>query len=166
MKILAYPRRYVIEIKDRILADESVAIISINGWDEEGIFIDSPRILSLWFDDIGHYDKIPPNIEEIYPKLSQFNSEYANAIIDFIKQLDLSKIKYIIVHCHAGISRSGAVARFLDELFHDEESGDSDKEWFEKNNRHIIPNVFVLNTLRRVYYGPEWPIGKTDGFCS
>jgi predicted protein tyrosine phosphatase len=50
-----------------------------------------------------------------------------------------------IVHCGAGISRSGAVATFINDLY-----GNSYKEFFN-DNRHIQPNFTILRRLRQEY---------------
>lgn len=72
--------------------------------------------------------------------------EQANEIIKF---LDNNKGKDFLIHCQAGISRSGAVGRFACEyLEYNEES-------FNKNHPHINPNPLVTSLLRHVtnYYG-------------
>lgn len=40
-----------------------------------------------------------------------FSNDQAAQIIDFIKDSN-----FILIHCHAGVSRSGAVAKFISEL--------------------------------------------------
>ena len=63
-------------------------------------------------------------------------------IVDFInKHKDKS---VFIVHCSAGISRSGAVATFLYDKFLLE----IDKEQFRRENKHIRPNLYILNRLK------------------
>ncbi len=52
--------------------------------------------------------------------------------------------KVFVVHCSAGISRSGAVARFIAEKFADE----VDYREFVKENKYILPNLYVLNRLK------------------
>lgn len=51
-----------------------------------------------------------------------------------------------IVHCSAGISRSGAVVTFIKEKFINEV--DIDK--FNKENKYIQPNLYVLKKLREI----------------
>lgn len=63
-------------------------------------------------------------------------------IVDFInKHNDKSSF---IVHCSAGISRSGAVATFLYDKFLME----IDKEVFRRENKYIRPNLYILNRLK------------------
>ncbi len=65
-------------------------------------------------------------------------------IVDFInKHKDKS---LFIVHCSAGISRSGAVARFIYEKFREE----IDKERFLRDNKNIMPNIYILNKLKEL----------------
>ena len=79
-------------------------------------------------EDVGQYKK--PSDEEILK------------IFNFIN--DNSTCEYFVIHCSAGISRSGAVTRFLLEKFNDE----IDKEKFNRDNKHILPNLYILNKLR------------------
>lgn len=63
-------------------------------------------------------------------------------IVDFInKHNDKSSF---IIHCSAGISRSGAVATFLYDKFFIE----VDKEVFRRENKYIRPNLYILNRLK------------------
>lgn len=145
MKILAYPKFYFCENKYKLLEDSRVALISILNYDDTEKVIEDivGKSITLFFDDIGHFNTIPEDILKIYPNLILFNGEHAKKIIDFQKSLS-DKIEYIIIHCTAGISRSGAVATFLQSIYH---KNDEDNEWFSRNNRHIIPNKHVLKVL-------------------
>ena len=51
-----------------------------------------------------------------------------------------------IVHCSAGISRSGAVVRYISEKFYDE----VDFDFYKKNNKQIQPNLYILKTLKKL----------------
>jgi predicted protein tyrosine phosphatase len=62
-------------------------------------------------------------------------------IVDFVN-LNQDK-KAFIVHCSAGVSRSGAVATFIRYKF----IYDIDKEKFMRENRNIQPNLYILNRL-------------------
>lgn len=63
-------------------------------------------------------------------------------IVEFVnKHKDKS---VYMVHCSAGISRSGAVATFIKEKFLSE----VDKEKFMKENKFIQPNLYILNRLK------------------
>lgn len=65
-------------------------------------------------------------------------------IVDFVnKHKDKS---VFIVHCSAGISRSGAVATFIRDKFIDE----INKEKFNLENKYIQPNIYVLRRLKEL----------------
>lgn len=77
-------------------------------------------------------------------KYEKPNNTELQKIVDFINK---HKDKYVfIIHCSAGISRSGAVARFIYEKYHDE----VDKNEFDKMNKNIQPNLFILNKLKQL----------------
>lgn len=69
-----------------------------------------------------------------------FNSEIAKELVDFIK-LNKDK-KACIVHCSAGVSRSGAVGEFIQRKL-----GTESMKTFRKRNKHIHPNRLVRKLL-------------------
>lgn len=54
------------------------------------------------------------------------------------------KKSVFIIHCTAGISRSGAVATFIRDKFIEE----IDKEKFNSENKYIYPNLYILKRLK------------------
>jgi|AntAceMinimDraft_10_1070366.scaffolds.fasta_scaffold103437_2 predicted protein tyrosine phosphatase len=107
------------------------------------------NVLNLWFDDIEHDGNLSPTNKE---ETKAFTNEQANQIVNF---LDSNKgiINTLLVHCAAGISRSGAVGRFaLDYL-------NGDREYFKLNNNHILPNGRVLRMLNEA-----WRIKKSKKY--
>jgi predicted protein tyrosine phosphatase len=67
-----------------------------------------------------------------------------NKIINFInKHKDKS---VFIIHCSAGISRSGAVATFIRDKFIDE----IDNEKFNSENKYIHPNLYILKRFNEL----------------
>lgn len=59
--------------------------------------------------------------------------------------IELNKDKQqFIVHCSAGISRSGAVGTFINDYF------GLDYSTFRKTNPQVQPNPFVLRTLKSI----------------
>ena len=75
-------------------------------------------------------------------KYEKPNDNELKKIVDFInKHKDKS---VFIVHCSAGISRSGAVATFLYDKFLSE----IDKVQFRRENKYIRPNLYVLKRLK------------------
>lgn len=61
------------------------------------------RVLRLEFDDIVGY---------VGPEYHNFDMWHARQLLDFV---DSCGDEDILVHCHAGVSRSAAVAKFLNE---------------------------------------------------
>jgi predicted protein tyrosine phosphatase len=127
---------------------QGVAIISINDthgqWSQSWFDQDHPNVIRLWFDDVEQdTDKFSPTNRE---KVKAFTVEDARSIRDFIKKN--KKKEVFLVHCSAGISRSGAVAQFICDFFR------ADRTEFLRNNPHILPNGRVarmLNNLDRDY---------------
>lgn len=109
--------------------------------------------MTIWFSDLT-----TDGFEEIkreYPSVKLFATKEARKIIKFVEVLKSRPSPHgdtIIVHCDAGVSRSGAVADFLCDYL------DLDRDKFEMDNRCIFPNQHVLRVLRRVavdYYECE-----------
>ena len=123
-------------------------IISINSFDEEFLFKkESSTILSLKFDDIEFKDLKIAQVKQM--GLILFSMEDAKRIIEFLNRIDRSKI--LICHCSAGVSRSGAVGRFANEMI----NRDSQyyKFFYDKNGNTIFPNGYIYKILIDVW---EW----------
>ena len=104
----------------------------------------------------------PDNEEELYPSSSNFlqvrmwdiektlvldEKNYLtvtsdNVLIKIIAFCQDHKDKDFIIHCSAGISRSGAIARFI----HEKNNSDD----FYNENPYIQPNLYVLNRLKEL----------------
>jgi len=81
-----------------------------------------------------------------------FNKEQAKQIIEFVNTLQKRDSREVlVVHCMAGIARSGAVATFINDILN------LDYSRFKRDNPQIRPNSFVLRSLREVsnYWGYE-----------
>jgi predicted protein tyrosine phosphatase len=64
-----------------------------------------------------------------------------NRIVDFVhKNADKNNF---IIHCSAGISRSGAVATYISYKY----INDIDSYEFMLDNKHILPNKYILKRL-------------------
>lgn len=90
-----------------------------------------PNVLNLEFDDVEKDAEISHVITE----------SQAKKIVDFI---EANLGKQIFVHCQAGISRSGAVCRYIMsnyDYYKDSEGG-----------KHIMPNAEVLRKLNNVLW--------------
>lgn len=73
-----------------------------------------------------------------------FDEIDAQKIIDFIVDINKKDIPVLIIHCAAGISRSGAIGLFICRYF------DLDEEQFREENKYILPNFYILNVLNNV----------------
>ena len=135
------------EIQGRTAENEilrSARVISINssrGWDKQPPFsrkqLTSPNLLCLWFDDIC-------SEAEARDGLMPFTSAHAEKIIRFFDGCETS----LLIHCTAGISRSGAAGEVLNWYFNRYlESNPEDENDFLQNNRQIVPNYFVRKIL-------------------
>ena len=129
---------------------EKSKIISINsswGFDDTPPFsedlLNHPHLLTLTFDDICNE---PETLEDLGNAIL-FNEDMAHAIMRFV---DDGKIS-LLVHCTAGISRSGAVGEVLNWYFNRYlESNTADDEDFVQNNRQIMPNTIVRRIMLKV----------------
>ena len=119
-------------------SSKDVFYLSINNPDDEDktpIREDSDTFKSMWFYDID---------EDIYDEVKDFtyktiSDEQVDELYDFImKNKDK---KNFVVHCTAGVSRSGAVGEFVNDLF-----GIPYAE-FRKQNPNIIPNTYIKKKL-------------------
>jgi len=97
-------------------------------------------ILRLEFDDVDVSVHLTGD-----RKIQYFNQEYAREILSFYRKYK-DNIKYMIIHCDAGISRSPAVAAALSKI----ESG-YDNDWFER----YLPNRRVYSLLLSEFYSKE-----------
>jgi predicted protein tyrosine phosphatase len=120
-----------------------IAFISIN--DTEGSYSkpwfneNHSNVLNLHFDDVESALEVSPtNKIQCRP----FTEEQGKAIIDFIES-NKDKRQFI-VHCAAGISRSGAVGLFINDYF----AGNYDE--FMKINPYVHPNGHITRTLNKL----------------
>jgi predicted protein tyrosine phosphatase len=95
------------------------------------------NVLRMYFDDCSDvvarsngYSTIP------------FNRSHGDALIDFIQRNKDAKV--CIVHCTAGISRSGAVGTFINDFM------EQDYYEFLQDNPHILHNSHILSMLNKI----------------
>lgn len=105
---------------------------------------DTDSIITLFFDDITKKD-----VDIFFPeydknKYKLFDKEMASKIISFVDKMD--KSKPLIVHCYAGISRSSAVAVWVQYFY----GTLNDVQNLFLCNENIKPNQFVLDTLMKL----------------
>lgn len=106
------------------------------------------NVLVLFFDDVE--EDTPITIINTGAKLmaKAFTRKQGKQVIEFLEQ---NKTKeYFMVHCAAGISRSGAVATFINDYFN------GDRERFLTDNPYIHPNGTVLSILNRLIKEKEY----------
>jgi len=73
-----------------------------------------------------------------------FDEELATEIICFVNR-NRYKVNQWLIHCHAGISRSGAIGLFIENLVNE-----LDRESFEQfklHNPQIHPNFYIVKVL-------------------
>ena len=76
-------------------------------------------------------------------KFVLFDKEMAKKVVEFMERRKLETGDHtLVLHCDAGISRSGAVAEFAAEFF------GIPSEDFQKANPYLRPNPFVRRLLR------------------
>lgn len=72
-----------------------------------------------------------------------FSESQAKQVIEFVDKYK-NEVEMFVIHCDAGVSRSGAVGTFISRYL------ELDEAELLKMNPYIQPNHFVLNTLLEV----------------
>ena len=155
-KIIVLPRRVVLDFLNHCLSkndkpkysnwhfisiysckrDKILNEFNIDAFKNNGMQL----YLSLLFEDITF-----PGEDVNGDPLILFNESHAQQIIKMLNEIKSYPIKSkLIIHCDAGICRSGAVGVFAAQYF----NYNMDK--FKKDNPFIHPNKLVLETLERV----------------
>lgn len=125
------------DIDNSNINNNDIAYISIRGKnDKPSVINDCDNFLIIIVDDIGENEK--------NESLIKFNENHAITIINFIERNKYKK--HIIVHCLAGISRSGAVGYFINDYYAKE-----DFLSFKRRNPALIPNTHIYVTLKNTY---------------
>ena len=118
---------------------EGLAIISITLRDEHYFKKNHANVLNIEFYDIEE------DVEINGCLYVPFSVEQAKKLIDFI---ELNQKKNFIIHCHAGISLSGAVAQFITDFY-----GWADKSTFRfQYGKKIVPNTVVTKKLKEEWF--------------
>jgi len=122
-----------------IICDDSSFMPFKHGVGDEHYFKQNhANVLNMKFYDIDKVEEF--NGKTYHP----FNPEQAKRLIDFI---EVNQKKNYIIHCHAGISRSGAVGQFITDFY-----GWADKATFRfQYGKRIVPNTEVTRRLKE-----EW----------
>jgi len=89
----------------------------------------------------------------VYHDVALFDEDQAQEIISFLDKTFSSVYKKLtyVVHCDAGVSRSGAVGVFICDYvdWHFQEKSNM-YETLKEEHPHIHPNQHVLRTLKKV----------------
>ena len=131
--------------KEILATHRVISIVSSNGDDTEPPFsqdvLASPNLLCLVFDDV---------VEGAEKEYTQFTEADAKAILDFICDDSMP----VIVHCSAGIARSGAVGEALDSYYNCFlKANDEDHQCFLRHyQQRLRPNSLVKRLLMREIY--------------
>lgn len=133
--------------QENISSIKEVAFISINNTNDniEPYFPeDRANLKVMWFDDVSE-DIYTPDLKNPGELIlvKAMTEEQAAELYSFIKA-NRGKDS-IIIHCTAGVSRSGAVATFINDYV----SGD----WqaFKQQNSSIQPNTHVYKLLEKTW---------------
>jgi len=147
--------------------DVSWDLVSIYGCGEEALLTDEVKsvfkergcrnFLSLDFWDVT--EKSHKKSLDTFPDSILFNEEHAKQVVDFIKNVQKEdKDSFLLAHCSAGISRSGAIGTFACEFC------GLDYAEFITDNSYIMANPHILRLLRREA-GMTPSFGTHDGIA-
>jgi len=146
-KLLVMPREFGIYISKRKEKTKGLAVISIYSKKEDLLFTEEVKkrldcdVLNLMFADLTPTDyKTNP---DLIPKFPTFTKKKAQQTIKFLDSLREKEINLLLIHCDAGVSRSGAVGIFACRYL------GMDENEFRKEHRNIGPNTLVYDLLVR-----------------
>ena len=139
--------------EENAIRDDSKAFISILNSDTPNNSYfknEAKNVLKLVFDDITdrEIEMLTKRGDRMIEDLILFNREHANRIIAFME--NNKDVETLYVHCTAGVSRSGAVGTFINDVY-----GKQTFLEFCNSNPYIHPNFYILALLRRVYNNIE-----------
>lgn len=101
------------------------------------------NVLTLHFHDTDDsFSKEIINMQGDYAISQLFTEEMAQKVINLLQYAKDTNVKSVIVHCTAGISRSGAIASFARDFFNA-----PPYEEFKRENWRIVPNSLVTAKL-------------------
>jgi len=121
---------------------DRVALISISDtsglWSGHYFSFEHDNVINFDFDDVSNrLEKSPINKNECYPMTE--DDEVKN--FNFIKK---HSGRNFIIHCAAGISRSGAVGQFITDYL------ELDQMDFRQKNPNILPNGHISRLLNKL----------------
>lgn len=120
-----------------------ISINDANGTTETPHFSeDHPNVLRQFFDDVDEALEVPILGTTEVKRCTPMSENQARELFAFIQQN--ADRETCIVHCGAGVSRSGGVGSFVNEYFK------GDYFQFKRDNPNIQPNIRILCLLRAV----------------
>jgi predicted protein tyrosine phosphatase len=130
---------------------EKVWIVSVTSHEHEALVRDGDDRLALVFDDIEPHTDRSTGIElGRDPQYTYFDQAMAEKTCAFIRRAHEdhpTRRDLLLVNCHAGVSRSGAIADFTRAVV------EIDHEDFRRLNPQILPNSLVRRLLFRAWDG-------------
>lgn len=108
---------------------------------------DHENVLRLWFDDVSKDINIPIIGTDKIKKVVAITEQQAKQIINFLSHINPTTASILIIHCTAGVSRSGAVGEFAKEYFRPHINNIE----FKNMNPNIAPNQHILILLKRLH---------------
>jgi predicted protein tyrosine phosphatase len=138
------------ELSDKnIEREKDLWLISINdsvGTKEKPFFSKNHHnAIRFFFDDVDKNILIKKKGQKRGKLVKAFTERQGRTLFRFLKRISPNEKTQIIVHCSAGISRSGAIGEFCADYFKMKHSE------FKKMNPHTHPNHRVLRLLNREY---------------
>jgi predicted protein tyrosine phosphatase/predicted RNase H-like HicB family nuclease len=102
-----------------------------------------PNVLNLVFSDMTDKEYLGYTQGYIEQGISvrKFDISDAEKIVEFIDRNSKNGVKQWIIHCHAGISRSGAVGLFINNYLR------YDWKSFKLDNPRVRPNFYIIHML-------------------
>lgn len=110
---------------------------------------DHPNVLKLAFDDCSQDETGTLLSGEPYTQKAM-TKEQAEIIYDFLIAQKQNGVQKGLLHCSAGISRSGAVVTFAADVL------EVDQSAFKKMNQYIRPNPHVMSLLNGILWEQIW----------
>ena len=141
----------------------NVFVVSIVDPEEAPIFAaDTDRIVTLRFHDLDHDWPVDPE-RDPRPSYVFMSEEDATRIVDHVIRFHEHPERWeCLVHCMAGVSRSGAVGTFIQRV------AGIPAEHFLTQNTGLHPNRYVLKLLMRELSNRGWAglDGHDDPDCA
>jgi len=144
MYLRVLPRSFFEQLRQTPQEQEMLSqfrVISINSTGESPPFTSTfyrlPTLLVLYFDDVSEF---------LHENGRFMTLQDARRIMNFV--LNQSPDKPILIHCTAGISRSGAVGEVLNDYLNRHLlKHEADDQRFIREHPHILPNPLVRRLL-------------------